>query len=112
MNPTQSSMDHMIPDMQPAVQEKRRFRDVWMLSVPTLIIVGALYHLATCWNCPQPTLGAIRSQRTIHFVRTGHQVLTSTQESPSEPSLVADDDLEFAALPASGPSGPYGAGWR
>jgi hypothetical protein len=66
----------------------------------------------TCWNSPLPVHMVARPQRTIHLVRAGRQTPTPTSASWIEPSLVGDDEPEFATLPAPGSSWPYGGGWR
>jgi hypothetical protein len=107
---TQSQIDRPIADTRTGAPQIR-LRGLLMLSVPVLISVVALYHLAACWNSPQPR--PIRSQphRIIHVIRAEHQMLPSTTGSLSDPSLVPDDERAFdpAAFPASW---PYGAGWR
>src|SRR5438067_10925619 len=61
MSPTQSSTDH--PDVRPATTKMRRYRDGWIITV-------------------------IQPHRTIHVVRAGRLVPSSTAESPSQPFLV------------------------
>jgi hypothetical protein len=75
-----------------------------MVTVPILISAVAVYHLATCCNGPAPTLVPNRPHRTIPVVRSGNQALTSTTESPLEPSLVPDDEPACDAAEQSWPS--------
>jgi hypothetical protein len=111
MSRTESSIEYPIPDVHPAAVQGRRLRDVGMLSVPLLIIVIALYHLATCCNSPQPVPMGTRPHRTIRVVRADHSVPASMMEPQGEPSLMPDDDRAFD--PAANPEPwPYGAGWR
>ena len=112
MRPAQSTVCDPIPDVGPAVLEKRRLQDLWMAAAPVLVIFVALFHLAACWNSPQPTPWDSSPHRTIHLVRAGRQTPTPTSASWIEPSLVGDDEPEFATLPAPGSSWPYGGGWR
>lgn len=109
MSPTHFSTDRQIPDVRLSARESGRLRDRWMLAVPILISVVALYHLATCWNGPEPKPVGNETRRTIHVGRAISQVPTSTTESLLEPSLVPDDTPAFD--PAT-PSWPYAAGWR
>lgn len=90
---------------------QRRLRDRGMLGIPVLVIVIALHHLAACWNSPQPKLMAIQPHRTVHLVRTTHQVPWPTTEPRSGPSLATDDERAFNPAAISAPW-PYGAGWR
>jgi len=109
MRPTQFLIDHHISDVRPVALERRQVRDRWMLGIPLLIIFVSLYHLAVCWNGPQPALMAVQPHRTIHVVRAGHQVRSSAKELQSDPALVLGDE---AAFDTATPSWPYDAGWR
>ena len=112
MKPAQSSTNDPILYVRPAAQEKSRFREVWLLVAPALVIVIALCHLVACWNSPQPRPWDSSPHRTIHLVRAGRQTPTPTSASWIEPSLVGHDEPEFATLPAPGSSWPHGGGWR
>jgi hypothetical protein len=109
MTLTRSTIDSQVSDVRPVAPEKRRVQDVWMLGVPLLIIFVSLYHLAVCWNSPQPALMAAQPHRTIHVVGMGHQVRPSAKESQRDPSPVLGDE---AAFDTATPSWPYGVGWR
>ena len=111
MSPTQSSIDHQIPDVRPPAVGRRRFRDLWMLGTLVLIIFVALYHLATFSNSEQPTPMGIQPHRTIHLVRAEHQAPASTKESRSEASPALEDESVFDPSAFPEPL-PYGAGWR
>ena len=100
-----------IPDVGPAVQEKPCLRDRWLLMVPALVIIIALYQLVACWNSPQPAPLGSGPQRTIHLIRAKRAVSASTRGARSELVLESDDEPGFdpATLPEAW---PYGAGWR
>jgi 4-amino-4-deoxy-L-arabinose transferase-like glycosyltransferase len=104
-------MNDPILYVRPAAQEKSRFREVWLLVAPALVIVIALCHLIACWNSPQPRPWDSRPHRTIQLIRAKRAVSASTREARSEPVLESDDEPGFdpATLPEAW---PYGAGWR
>jgi hypothetical protein len=109
MTPTTQSSIGQIPNVWLAA--RWRLRDLWMAAAPVLVIFVTLFHLAACWNSPQPPHMAARPQRTIHLVRAKRAVSASTREARSEPVLESDDEPGFdpTTLPEAW---PYGAGWR
>ena len=111
MRPALFSMNIPISEAWPAVQEKPCLRNPWITAAPVLVILVALFRLATCWNSPQPVHMVARPQRTIHLVRAKRAVPASTTGARSEPVLGSDDEPGFdpATLPEAW---PYSAGWR